>query len=302
MKTLPRLCSFLTAVSLSVAWAAENDYSATTTSTESDTARDLIRLDASYVFESELDNRFGDTNDEQDALQASIEYSHRFLLSGKIFLRLGLSYERFDFSETEAPVPEQLWSVAGLVGLEYLVGNDAGAFLYLRPGYYTEDHIGSSSFDIPTTLGRIFVLQQDRLYLLLGATGAGLRGEFPVLPIAGLIWRPSDQWNFFLVPPEPRITYSPVKNVAFYAGGQLVGSSFRTDRDPNIFPQKLSNAQVDYTEYRAGAGVDFRCSDAISVNIGGGYAIQRRFNFERAGEEFEAEPAPYVRVGLKADF
>jgi hypothetical protein len=38
------------------------------------------------------------------------------------------------------------------------------------------------------------------------------------------------------------------------------------------------------------------------VNVGGGYAFQRRFDFERADEEFESDPAPYVRVGLKAEF
>jgi hypothetical protein len=117
-----------------------------------------------------------------------------------------------------------------------------------------------------------------------------------------LVWKPSDQWHFFLVPPEPRVTYYPTKNIGIYAGGQLVGGSFRTDRDPTIFPAKLSNAQVDYAEYRAGVGVDIRCNDRVSVNVGGGYAFQRSFNFERADEEFEADPAPYVRIGLKADF
>ena len=301
MKISAGLLSLLTIASLSTAYAGEmtREYS---TASPGETALDLFSLESSYVFQSELDNDFGLSSD-QDAFHASIEYSHRFRLGGsKIFLRAGLAYNHFQFGETNAPVPEQLFSIAGVVGLEYMVGNDVGAFLYLRPGFYTEEHIGSSSFDIPVTLGRVFVLQQDRLFFIVGATGAGLRGEFPILPIAGLIWKPSEQWNVFLVPPNPRITYSPSKNVGFYAGGELVGSSFRTDRDSNIFPAKLSNAQVDYTEYRAGLGVDFRCGDAVSVNIGGGYAFQRRFNFDRAGEDFKADPAPYVRVGLTANF
>jgi hypothetical protein len=304
MKTFARLLASLTIVASSAASAGETTYSTGRAETHTKTARDLIRLDASYVFSSELENRFSPfaDDDEQDAFHGSIEYSHRFLLGGKIFLRLGVGYGRFEFGETNAPVPEQLFSLNGLVGLEYMVGNDAGAFLYLYPGYYTEDHIGSSSFDMPITVGRAFVLREDRLFFIVGANAAGLRGEFPILPIVGLVWRPSDQWVAYLVPPEPRVTYYPTKNLGIYAGGQLTGGSFRTDRDPTIFPQKLSNAQVDYTEYRAGVGFDFRCNDTISVNVGGGYALQRRFNFERADEEFETDPAPYVRIGLKADF
>lgn len=302
MKKLNLLLSLVAALSLSSSFAGETQsYSTTSTAPARETALDLIRLDSSYVFESELGNRFGD-NDDQDVLQTGIEYSHRFLLAGHFYLRLGLAYDRFDFSNTDAPVPVHLQSMAGVVGLEYLVGNDVGAFLYLRPGFYTEEHIGSSSFDMPITLGRIFVLQQDRLFLVVGATGAGLRGEYPVLPIGGLIWKPSNRLAFYIVPPEPRVTYSVNKKLDVYAGAQLVGSSFRTDRDRNILPRKLSNAQVDYTEYRAGLGIDYHCGETMSLNVGGGYAFQRRFNFERAGEDFKSDPAPYVRVALRADF
>ena len=291
------------AVSLNQAHAGEQTYSATSTSTsvEEETALDIIRLDSSYVFASELDNDFGPSTD-QDVLQNIFEYSHRFRLAGRIYLRTGVGYERFDFGETAAPVPEHLHSISAFVGLEYMVGNDIGAFLYLRPGFYTEDDIGMSSFDMPVTLGRVFVLQPDRLYVLVGATGAGLRGEFPVLPIAGLIWKPTDRWNFFLVPPEPRISYSISDKLDVFVNGQLVGGAFRTDRDDDIQPSRLSNAQVDYTEYRAGLGMEIRCSSAVAISLNGGYAFQRRFNFERAGYEFESDGAPFVRAALKAEF
>jgi hypothetical protein len=274
----------------------------TAAATESrETALDLFRLDSSYTFESTLENAFG-PNDDQHSFYNSLEYSHRFLLSGRIFLRAGLGYERFDFNETTVPVPEYLQSTYGLVGLEYMVGNDVGAFLYLRPGFYTEDRFDISSFDIPVTLGRVFVLQPDRLYLVAGATGAGLRGQFPVLPIGGLIWKPADRWNVFLVPPEPRVSYAVNRKLDVFVNGQLIGGSFRTHRDTSLRPSRLRNAALDYTEYRAGAGLEYRCTPTVSVAVNGGYTFQRRFNFERAGEDFEADAAPFVRVAVKADF
>ena len=260
---------------------------------------DLLRVESSYVFESDFDD---DVFGEQDALQTALEYSHRFRLTGRIYLRAGLAYNRFDFGESSAPVPDQLFSIAGLIGVDYMVGKETGAFLHFRPGFYTEDDIDSASFDVPITGGRVFVLQPDRLYVFVGATAAFLRGQYPVLPIAGVIWKPTEQWSFFGMLPEPRITYSPTKAIDLFVGGQWVGSSFRTDRDDAIHPQRLSGAQVDYTEYRVGGGVEVRCGEAVSLIASGGYALQRRFDFERADAEYKTDPAPYVRVALKAEF
>lgn len=267
--------------------------------TEEKTAIDLFRADSSYVFKSDLDNDGG--FNEQGVLQNAFQYSHRFQLSGKIYFRAGFAAERFDFTSTNAPVPNHLQSYAALLSLEYVVGNDIGAFIQVNPGFYTENTFDSDSFDYPITLGRVFVLQPDRLYLFVGANAAFLRGEFPILPLAGLVYK-SAPWNIYAVVPEPRVTYSPNKSLDLYAGGQLVGGSYRTDDNDGIVPHKLSNAQVDYSEYRGGVGVDFHPNDAVSVNIGGGYSFLRRVNFDRAGEEYDADPAPYVRVTFKAEF
>jgi hypothetical protein len=122
-------------------------------------AIDLFSYRTSYVFESDLKNdiNFG----KQDAWQNQFEYSHRFLLTGNLYLRAGLAYERFDFSKTDAPVPDHLQSLAGVVGIDYMHGEDVGAFIQFRPGFYTENDLDSASFDVPTTVGRIFVLRED---------------------------------------------------------------------------------------------------------------------------------------------
>ena len=266
------------------------------------TALDLFNLDASYVFESRLslndNNRFGD----QDAFQFSVDYAHRFHLTGHIYLRAGVAYNRFDFGESGAPVPDQLQSLAGIVGFDYMVGNDVGAFLQVRPGFYTVDNFDSDTFDAPITLARIWILQDEKLYLFTGVNVAFLRGEYPVLPLVGLIWYPCDQWKIYAVVPEPRIVYSPNERLGIWVGGQLTGGSFRTPHSDTIFPRRLSGAQLDYSEYRAGAGFDFHLTHAATLSIAGGYAIERRFNFERAGTDFETDPAPYARVSFNAEF
>jgi hypothetical protein len=261
---------------------------------------DLIEFENSYVFESDLHR--GGSFGNQYEVQNSFSYAHRFLLGGHLYLHLGVAYDRFDFGTTGAPVPEHLQSMAGVIGIDYMHNNDVGAFLQIKPGFYGEDDFNSSSFDAPITLGRIFVLEQDKLYLFVGANAAFLRGRFPVVPILGLVWMPNAKWKVLGVLPEPRVIYSPNDKWDFWVGGELGGGSFRTNKDNTITPSKLSSAQVDYSDYRVGAGVIYSPCDAISIDLGGGYAIQRRFDFYRADMTYKADAAPYLRLEFKAKF
>jgi len=264
------------------------------------TPLDLFSFDSSYVFESKISN--GDEFNDQSAWEFEGEYSHRFHLTGKWYLRAGINYNRFEFSETDAPVPDHLQSLGALISLDYMVGGDRGAFLEIRPGFYGEDDFRSEAFDIPITIGRAWVLRQDSLYLFTGLNVAFLRGQFPILPLVGLVWVINDQWLLYGVLPEPRLVYMPNKKIDLWLGGQLTGGSFRTNRDDSIVPQKLSNAQVDYSDYRGGIGFTWHACEGVDFELGGGYSIQRRFNFERADEDYTTDPAPYVKVALKAEF
>ncbi|MFL6520422.1 MAG: hypothetical protein ACJ8NS_09410 [Chthoniobacterales bacterium] len=263
-------------------------------------SHDLFEIESSYVFGGDLHRSasFGD----QDAIQNSFSYAHRILLDGHLYLRLGIDYSRFDFSSTSAPVPTHLQSVAAVIGVDYMHNDDVGAFLQVKPGFYTEESFDRASFDAPITLGRIFVLQTDHLYLFTGLNASFLRGRFPVLPIAGLIWMPNDNWKVLGLLPEPRVIYSPNDKWDFWAGGELIGGSFRTDRNDAIFPTKLNGAEVDYSEYRVGGGLIYSPSDKVSVDLGGGYAIRREFDFHRADIRYKVDGAPYLRIEFKAKF
>jgi hypothetical protein len=260
----------------------------------------LIEMETSYVLGSDL-HRSGSFGD-QDAIQNSFSYAHRILLSGNLYLHLGMDYNRFDFSTTGAPVPDHLQSVAGVIGVDYMHNNDIGAFIQVKPGFYTEDNFDSASFDAPITLGRIFVLQPERLSLFTGVNAAFLRGRFPVIPLLGVIWMPDNKWKVLGILPEPRVIYSPNDKMDFWAGGELIGGSFRTDRNNAIVPAKLNGAEVDYSEYRVGGGIIYSPCNNVSIDLGGGYSIRREFDFHRADIRYKADGAPYLRVEFKAKF
>lgn len=282
-------------------WAAIEPQSSTTA--DEKVPIDFFNARTTYVFESDLNH--GGSFGQQDELQNQFEYGHRFLLNGQWYLHLGLAYNRFDFGNTSAPVPVHLQSGAAVIGVEYMKGGDTGAFLQFRPGFYTEEHLGLASFDCPILLGRFWVLQPDKLYVLTGAYASFLRGGFPVLPLVGVVWHYSDQIHVMGVLPNPRVIYTVNKQFEVYVGGELAGGSFRTDHHDNYVGHhiaKLSGTQVDYNDYRAGGGFTYNLTSAISIDGSAGYAIQRSFNYHRAGEYYRTDPAPYLQVALKASF
>ena len=151
---------------------------------------DIFNLESSYDFESDLNH--GGSFGKQAVIQNEIEYGHRIKLSGNLYVHVGFAYDRYDFGSTSAPVPNHLQSLAGVLGVDFMHGSDVGAFFQVRPGFYTQNDFGISSFDIPITLGRIFVLEQDKLYVFAGVNASFLRGGYPVIPLAGVIWIPPD--------------------------------------------------------------------------------------------------------------
>jgi opacity protein-like surface antigen len=51
-----------------------------------------------------------------------------------------------------------------------------------------------------------------------------------------------------------------------------------------------------------GGGFIYSPSDAVTIDFGGGYSLQRKFNFDRADMTFKTDPAPYLRLEIKAKF
>lgn len=262
---------------------------------------DLFKLEGGYVFESQL-HQGGTDYGKQDAFELDAEYSHRFLIKGNWYFRAGITYNRFEFGDSSAPVPDHLQSIAALFSIEYCVKGDRGAFLEVRPGFYGVNNFDSSSFDIPITLGRAWVLKPDKIFLFTGVNASFLRGQYPVIPLVGLVWHFNEQWLLYGVVPEPRLVYTPNKKLDLWVGGQITGGSFRTDESNTIFPAKLSHAEVDYSDYRLGAGLIWHATHAIDLDLGGGYSIQRRFNYERAEQDYKTDPSPYLRLLVKAEF
>jgi hypothetical protein len=266
-----------------------------------ETKIDLVTVQTDYVGQSKLHGRRG--KGEQDVAYQSGEYGHRFRISGNWYFRAGLAYERYDFGGTKAPVPSKLQSFRVPLALEYVYHGHVGATVKIEPGFFYESDVRANAFDIPWEAYFTFKLREDHVYGVLGTSGAQY-SQYPVVPIVGVIWIVDDakKWRVQALFPRPGIVYNLDDDWEFRVQGEIKGGGYRTDNSIANTPRKLNNAIVEYYEWRVGAQVTFSKWKPFDLVLNAGYALERTFDYYRADKTFKADPAPYVRLEVDAEF
>ena len=266
-----------------------------------------LNLRSSYTFESDFSR--GKHDPAGDSFYKAVDVNYRFPITGLSaltsdggwYVRVGAAYARWDFDNSGGlPIPNHLQSVNAKIALEYLVKGRTGFLLETEPGVYFEDDIRGNNFDAPTKLALAHPLS-DTFTIVGGVAYSGMR-SYQFIPIIGFVWQINDKWLVNMLPPEPRVIYTPSDKLSLWAGGELAGGSFRVDERQTREKKSLNNAVLDYSEWRAGAG--FIChAGPCNIEFGGGYAFQRKFDFHRAEEGFETDQgAPYVKMVVSGSF
>ncbi len=263
---------------------------------QSQNALDLFSLEWDYTGRSHFhDHDLG----SQDVSHSDFSYSHRFPIKGQVYFRTGVDYERFDFGgSTRAGIPSHLQSASAVFALEYVQENFAGAAIELHPGFYFEDDLRGNTFDIPIDIYTTFKIN-SKLYITVGVAGA-LNYDPQIFPIGGIIWLISDKVRLEAVFPKPALIWTPQENWEFRALGEVLGGAYRLDRgNPD---RQLSNAVVQYSEYRAGAQATYSGFKPFDLFAGAGYTFLRQFDFHRSVHDRNVDGAFYVKVGVEAKF
>ena len=261
------------------------------------------RVSSSFVFGSQFEDHPEATG---NAYMGTVDLGWRIPLqttdpSNGWFLHLGTRYERFAFGHSGGlPLPNSLQEVSGQIALEYFHDGDLGVLIQTRPGFYFENNAGSGAFDAPITAGVAIPVVPDCFYALVGFNASFIR-SVPIIPALGFFWRVNPQWTVLASAPEPRITFQPTQNLAFWLGGQILGGGYQVDQNPGR-PSGLSGTVVTYSEYRAGSGIRWT-ADSLSAEIGGGYSFFRQFDYARENVAYRTEDgAAYLQAELRLQF
>jgi hypothetical protein len=165
-----------------------------------------------------------------------------------------------------------------------------GGELGLRTGVYSDfDHVTSDSVRI---LGRglASVSLTPQLDILFGAVYLD-RVKIKLLPAGGVYWRPTPEWDAYIVFPNPKVRkfWANVGNtkVYWYAAGEYGGGSWTMNRPAAGVNPQIAADQVDINDIRVLGGIEWETQTQIRGRVEAGYVWDRELVF-RSGE-----PAPF---------
>jgi hypothetical protein len=268
---------------------------------------DRISLESDFRFSMVGDSQFK----ERSSLETGNAYDvgSRDVLSLKVregfLLRFGVERERFNFSlPNPVPLPSKLQSASFVLGTDLQLGEAWIMRLEIQPGFYgggTE--LRARNFDIPITIGASYFWSAD-LQIVAGVSIDPER-KYPVLPGAGFRYKCATNWVLDFILPTPRIEYSFSKSLLLYAGGDVLGGSYRM---PGNFGDvhgnpSLNDAVVDYTQIRVGGGASWKIRPDLTLELEAGVVPVQEFDFHRADVKARStEIPPYGGFVLKAAF
>jgi hypothetical protein len=226
-------------------------------------------------------------------------------ISQNTLLRFGVNWQRFSFTpDPSAPVPETLQSLNLEIGADYQLTPTLLLRVEAEPGFYTDfQDLRSADFNVPFLVGATYFVSKDFLCVL--GFSVDVNRSPRVYPAAGARWRIAPKVVIDAILPDPQIDYELNRNVTLHVGASLKNGSYRVDKDfgKDRGIPKLDNSILDYTEIRAAAGVSWKVSRAVSLDLESGCVPYRKFDFSRADYKVTAfDVAPFAELSFTAKF
>ncbi|WP_146575555.1 hypothetical protein [Botrimarina hoheduenensis] len=173
---------------------------------------------------------------------------------------------------------------------------ELGAELGFRTGVWTDfDEVSTDSMRF---LGRALgvVTLTPQFELLLGAVYLD-RLRVKTLPAGGVRWRPSPEWDLYLVFPNPKIRRTMRSFGStdwwWYVAGEYGGGSWTVQRED-------IGDRIDYNDLRLLFGLEWQAATQARGHIEVGYAFDREILFGDSGDpaRFLPDDAVMFRIGI----
>jgi Domain of unknown function (DUF6268) len=260
--------------------------------------------DGSYVGPSDLkkgNEAFG-SFDEWDT-NLNVVASNQ--ISQNTLLRFGMNWQRFTFTpDPQAPIPGSLQALNLEIGADYQLTPTLLLRLEAQPGFYSDfRELRQKDFNTPFLVGATYFVSKD--FLCVFGFSVDLNRSPRLYPAAGVRWKIAPKVVIDAILPDPQIEYELNRNATLHVGASLKNGTYRVNDDfgnDRGIP-KLNNGLLNYTEVRAAAGVSWRVSRAVSVDLESGCVPYRKFDFTRADYKVTAfDVAPFAQVSLSAKF
>lgn len=258
--------------------------------------------EVTYSVASSLRENGRDLGDT-DALTFHVGYIEDIRQTESLEWLLGVDWRRTQASVPDGvAVPNTLQSAAVVFGFDARVLDSFRVRLEVLPGIYSDfQDISGEDANAPLAFEASYSITPG---LLIGAQlNVDTRRQSPLLGGVGVRWWIAEEWLLSLWLPRPQLEFSPVENVTLFAGASFSGGTYVVaDHFGRALGRpELDKQAVDYREIRAGAGVRWNKA-RFAVELGGGWTVERRYDFHDRGVKFEAQGSPYARASFGATY
>jgi len=237
-----------------------------------------------------------------------------------LLLRFGVDTERNSFGLfPNAPLPNTLQSVNAIIGADMSIGDKTIVRVELHPGIYSDFvNVTGNDFDMPAQIGGTYLYSKD--FQVIFGIQIDLKSNYPVIGLPGFRWQFADKWVLSAIPPKPQLQYEFNNALTLYVGAEILdgtyhlNDSFGTNHGhgPNTTNSQFNNNICDFTEVRVGAGVTWKFTPNLSLDISGGYMPYRDFDLHPDQIGFDVhdtsfhndigDGAPYAEAGISGSF
>ncbi len=263
-------------------------------------------------FEWRTEFSYSGTSDIGEGTVSLGELQHRSLAvegvrtialdNGAAYL-LGGSWRRFDFSRPTFPIPESLTAIALKLGYSRPLNPQWSLRAEIDPGLYSDfEDISGDDFNAPIGLRVVYGASRELQWLF--GLNVDLRSSNPVIGGFGVRWQFASKWTLLFLIPQPRIEYAVSPTVRIFGGATLRGGTFRVadDYGGSRGRPELDDQDIDFREISAGIGIRWQLQPGLTLTAGGGWMIDRRFEFEKRNLLLNGDGAPTFQLALNGSF
>jgi len=237
-----------------------------------------------------------------------------------VILRFGVDAERNSFGLfSAAPLPNTLQSVNAILGADLAFGDKIIVRAELHPGIYSDFvNVTGSDFDMPVQIGGTYLYSED--FQIIFGLQIDLKSNYPLIGVPGFRWQFADKWVLSAIPPKPQLQYEVSNGLTLYTGAEILNGTYHLNDNfgtyhghgPGANAAQFNGNIVDFTEVRLGAGLTWKFTPNLSLDVSGGYMPYRDFDIhpDRIGYDINdtsfhnslSHGAPYGEAGISGSF
>lgn len=177
-----------------------------------------------------------------------------------------------------AAVPPQTFDLGLELNYARKINDNWGIHLNVSPLMATDfSNVTSDAFRM--LAGGLITFQADEVTKLVAGISYLDRPDLNFLPIAGLKWMVTENLEFDMLVPRPRIAWrfnkEEVQEKWLFLMGEVGGGSWAIERDPNL------SDRIGYRDLRCVGGIEYKQFSGGRSVLEAGYVFNRHIDFQR---------------------